>query len=90
MPEVTAKHITSLVELISSQIDSISSNDASATHVGASSGLIDGCGTPEAIVRAYKNALELIVARKSAASATPAWAAIDVTGALLKMGINQR
>lgn len=70
--QITAKHITSLVELISSQSDVLSSAESTQhpppASASASAGLIEGVGTPDAILAAYRNTLIYIASRKEAAA----------------------
>mgnify|MGYP001579303170 CR=1 FL=1 len=54
--QISAKHINSLVELIASNMDSIHTTDASPS-AGATSGLIEGIGSPEAVQAHFKNTL---------------------------------
>ncbi|KAL8291290.1 hypothetical protein RQP46_002268 [Phenoliferia psychrophenolica] len=60
---ISAKHINSLVELIASNMDSIHTTDASPS-AGATSGLIEGIGSPEAVQAHFKNTLLYIQGRK--------------------------
>ncbi|GAA5862097.1 hypothetical protein JCM3774_006174 [Rhodotorula dairenensis] len=110
---ISAKHINSLVELISSNLDSLpppppapSPNPthphfmappphtayAPSTVGGATSGLIEGVNTPEAVVRHFKNTLRYIDGRKDGANEQTneevmrLYADVDVTGVLLKLG----
>lgn len=83
--------MTSLVELITSSIDNITSPDVHPTQ-RAPPGLIEGVQTPEMIARHFRNALYLIQRRKTAAAegtagVDPRWEDVDVVGAMLKMGI---
>ncbi|GAA5956842.1 hypothetical protein JCM8115_003839 [Rhodotorula mucilaginosa] len=108
---ISAKHINSLVELISSNLDSLpppppapSPNPshphfmaphtayAPSTLGGATSGLIEGVNTPEAVIRHFKNTLRYIDGRKDGANEQTneevmrLYADVDVTGVLLKLG----
>ncbi|KAG6829895.1 hypothetical protein H0H92_003028 [Tricholoma furcatifolium] len=92
-PAVAPKFINSLVELITSSIDNISSADVHPSQ-RAPPGLIEGVQTPEMITRHFKNTLAYISRKKNASfdSNTPAdtrWDDVDVVGALLKMGIGR-
>lgn len=87
---VTPKYINSLVELITSNIDLIHGNDS---HVASPPGLVDGVHTPDMIVRHFRNTLVYIQARKDAPAeeeedVRPEWEAVDVAGALVKMGLS--
>ncbi|KAF8170364.1 vacuolar protein sorting-associated protein 35 [Pholiota molesta] len=90
---VAPKFVNSLVELITSSIDNISSPDVHPSQ-RAPPGLIEGVQTPEMITKHFRNTLIYIQRRKHAASeGTDAvdsrWDEVDVVGALLKMGISR-
>lgn len=112
-PQISAKHINSLVELISSNLDSLpppppapSPNPnpghshfaaphaayAPSTVGGATSGLIEGVNTPEAVMRHFRNTLRYIEGRKDGANEQTneevmrLYSGVDVTGTLLKLG----
>ncbi|GLB36714.1 putative plays a role in vesicular protein sorting [Lyophyllum shimeji] len=92
-PAVAPKFVNSLVELITSSIDNISSPDVHPSQ-RAPPGLIEGVQTPEMITRHFKNTLAYIQRRKNASydGNTPVdtrWDDVDVVGALLKMGIGR-
>ncbi|KAF7304622.1 Vacuolar protein sorting-associated protein 35 [Mycena kentingensis (nom. inval.)] len=90
-PAVAAKFVNSLVELITSSIDNISSPDIHPSQ-RAPPGLIEGVQTPEMIARHFRNTLQYIQRRKNAVSegnADSRWHEVDVVGALLKMGISR-
>jgi len=98
-PAVAAKFVNSLVELITSSIDNISSPDVHPTQ-RAPPGLIEGVQTPEMITRHFRNTLYYIQTKKNAASAASngsgegggthsRYDEVDVVGALLKMGIGR-
>ena len=85
--------MNSLVELITSSIDNISSPDVHPSQ-RAPPGLIEGVQTPEMITRHFRNTLIYIQRRKNASfdGSTPVdtrWDDVDVVGALLKMGIGR-
>ncbi|KAG8908093.1 Vacuolar protein sorting-associated protein 35 [Tulasnella sp. 403] len=88
--EVTAKYVNSLVELITSNIDSISTPDVYPTS-RAPPGLIEGVHTADMINRHFKNTLIYIRNRKEAATSSGEngadWDQIDIVGALSKMGL---
>jgi vacuolar protein sorting-associated protein 35 len=85
--EVMPKYINSLVELITSNIDSISSGDLHPS-ARAPPGLVEGVHTPDMIIRHFKNTLLYIQAKKENQEESPVdWDAIDIVGASLKMGI---
>ncbi|GAA5943156.1 hypothetical protein JCM3775_007610 [Rhodotorula graminis] len=112
---ISAKHINSLVELISSNLDSLppppagapSPNPSSsqqrggpAPHTayapstigGATSGLIEGVNTPEAVARHFLATLRYIHSRKDGANEATTedimrlYEDVDVAGVLLKLG----
>ncbi|KAJ7470453.1 vacuolar protein sorting-associated protein 35 [Mycena latifolia] len=88
-PAVAPKFVNSLVELITSSIDNISSPDMHPSQ-RAPPGLIEGVQTPEMITRHFRNTLYYIQRRKNAVAAggvDSRWDGVDVVGALLKMGI---
>lgn len=84
--------MNSLVELITSSIDNISSPDVHPSQ-RAPPGLIEGVQTPEMIIRHFRNTLYYIQTKKHAASgdagANARYEEVDVVGALLKMGIGR-
>ncbi|KIY47630.1 vacuolar protein sorting-associated protein 35 [Fistulina hepatica ATCC 64428] len=88
---IAPKYINNLVELITTNIDSIASPDVHLSQ-RAPPGLIDGVQTPEMITRHFKNSLYHIQRRKNAAAEGAAdvdsrWDEVDVVGAMLKMGL---
>ncbi|GJE99767.1 vacuolar protein sorting-associated protein 35 [Phanerochaete sordida] len=88
---VTPKFVNSLVELITSSIDNISSPDVHPTQ-RAPPGLLEGIQTPEMISRHFRNTLVYIQTKKAAAAADPGttrWGDVEIVGALLKMGITR-
>ncbi|KAG5643815.1 hypothetical protein DXG03_009591 [Asterophora parasitica] len=92
---IAPKFINSLVELITSSIDNISSPDVHPSQ-RAPPGLIEGVQTPEMITRHFRNTLAYINRRKNGAydargntAIDPRWDDVDVVGALLKMGIGR-
>ncbi|KAF8633183.1 hypothetical protein AX15_001481 [Amanita polypyramis BW_CC] len=90
---VAPKFVNSLVELITSNIDNITSPDLHPTQ-RAPPGLIEGVQVPDMIVRHFRNTLYHIQRRKtaaadSAAGVDPRWEDVDVVGATLKMGIGR-
>ncbi|KAF4623926.1 hypothetical protein D9613_001519 [Agrocybe pediades] len=92
-PAVAPKFVNSLVELITSNIDGISSPDVHPSQ-RAPPGLIEGVQTPEMITKHFRNTLYYIQRRKYAAAegvggVDPRWEEVDVVGALLKMGITR-
>lgn len=88
--QVTPKFVNSLVELITSSIDNVSSPDVHPSQ-RAPPGLLEAVQTPEMITRHFRNTLHYIQAKKHAAdnggAADERWTEVDVVGALLKMGI---
>ncbi|KZT22073.1 vacuolar protein sorting-associated protein 35 [Neolentinus lepideus HHB14362 ss-1] len=86
VPAITPKFVNSLVELITSNIDNISSPDVHPSQ-RAPPGLLEGVQTPEMITRHFRNTLTYIQAKKAAGGAR--WDEVEVVGALLKMGITR-
>lgn len=87
------KFVNSLVELITSSIDNISSPDVHPSQ-RAPPGLIEGVQTPEMIAKHFRNTLIYIQRRKYATSegagaVDSRWDEVDIVGALLKMGISR-
>lgn len=84
--------MNSLVELITQNIDNVSSPDVHPSQ-RAPPGLLEGVQTPEMIARHFRNTLVYIQSKKAAAAAesTPGsrWDDVDVVGAMLKMGITR-
>lgn len=92
-PAVAPKFVNSLVELITSSIDNISSPDVHPSQ-RAPPGLIEGVQTPEMITRHFRNTLIYIQRKKNASADGDApgntrWDDVDIIGALLKMGISR-
>ncbi|KAG6820231.1 hypothetical protein H0H93_003734 [Arthromyces matolae] len=92
-PAVAPKFINSLVELITSSIDNISSADVHPSQ-RAPPGLIEGVQTPEMIARHFRNTLGYINRKKNAShdshpDVDTRWDDVDVVGASLKMGIGR-
>lgn len=92
---MTPKFVNSLVELITSSIDNISSPDVHPSS-RAPPGLIEGVQTPDMITRHFRNTLLYIQSKKDALSNSSEdegekvhqrWEDVDVVGATLKMGI---
>lgn len=93
--QVTPKFVNSLVELITSSIDNISSPDVHPSS-RAPPGLVEGVQTPDMITRHFRNTLLYIQSKKDALAnssedaeekVNQRWEEIDVVGATLKMGI---
>ncbi|KAJ3515633.1 hypothetical protein NLJ89_g1633 [Agrocybe chaxingu] len=90
---VAPKFVNNLVELITSNIDGISSPDVHPSQ-RAPPGLIEGVQTPDMITKHFRNTLSYIQRRKYAAAegtvgVDPRWDEVDVVGACLKMGISR-
>lgn len=89
---ISAKHINSLIELITSQIDNVHSADVHPS-AGATSGLIEGVNTAEAVVTHFRNTLLYIQERKeglghegeAAADTIRMFEDVTVSGPLLKL-----
>ncbi|OCB90773.1 vacuolar protein sorting-associated protein 35 [Sanghuangporus baumii] len=88
-PAVTPKFVNSLVDLITSSIDNVSSPDVHPSF-RAPPGLIEGVQTPDMIVRHFCNTLLYIQNRKSSPGADARWDEVDVVGGMLKMGLGQQ
>lgn len=83
--------MNSLVELITSSIDNVSSPDVHPSQ-RAPPGLLEAVQTPEMIMRHFRNTLLYIQTKKAAVEGGTAdrrWDEVDVVGALLKMGITR-
>jgi vacuolar protein sorting-associated protein 35 len=90
--QVAPKFVNSLVELITSSIDSISSSDVHPTQ-RAPPALLEGVQTPEMIIRHFRNTLVHIQRRKNEVGESHPdtgshWDNVDVVGAMLKMGLS--
>ncbi|WWC58657.1 uncharacterized protein I303_101201 [Kwoniella dejecticola CBS 10117] len=102
---VTPKYVNSLVELITSNIDSVTngSGDVHPSSVGAG-GLVEGVGEGEMIVKHFRNTLHYIQGRQCQAAEADTtaetegaeedkkkvdWESVDVVGGCLKMGISR-
>ncbi|CAD6591725.1 MAG: Vacuolar protein sorting-associated protein 35, partial [Tremellales sp. Tagirdzhanova-0007] len=59
---VTPKYVNSLVELVTNSIDSVHSGETSGS--AGQPGLVDGVGSPDMIVRHFKNTLSYIQTRQ--------------------------
>ncbi|KAF8330446.1 vacuolar protein sorting-associated protein 35 [Cantharellus anzutake] len=84
--EVTSKYVNTIIELIVNQIDIASSPDLHPT-ARAPPGLIEGVQAPEMIIRHFRNTLDYIRSRRSEPQDRTKWSAIDIVGALVKMGM---
>lgn len=84
--QVTPKFVNSLVELISSNIDSISNADIHPT-LRAPPGLIEGVQAPEMIQRHFRNTLAHIRTKKSSSPQDSPWQQVSIVGALLKFNL---
>ena len=83
--------MNSLVELITSSIDNISSPDVHPSQ-RAPPGLLESVQTPDMITRHFRNTLYYIQSKKLAAAGAEGgsrWDDVDVVGATLKMGITR-
>ncbi|KAG2361915.1 vacuolar protein sorting-associated protein 35 [Suillus spraguei] len=86
-PAIAPKFIVSLVELIASSIDTITSPSLSPSYLHPSQ-RIEGVSTPEVITRHFRNTLAYIHAKKTAENPGQ-WDEVEVVGAFLKMGITR-
>lgn len=91
--QIAPKFVNNLVELITSNIDNISSPEVHPSQ-RAPPGLIEGVQTPDMITKHFRNTLIHIQRKKYAASegiegVDARWEEVDVVGALLKMGLER-
>ncbi|KAG2049135.1 vacuolar protein sorting-associated protein 35 [Suillus hirtellus] len=86
-PAIAPKFIVSLVELIASSIDTITSPSSSSSYLHPSQ-RIEGVATPDVITRHFRNTLTYIHAKKTAENPGQ-WDEVEVVGAFLKMGITR-
>ncbi len=91
--QIAPKFVNNLVELITSNIDNISSPEVHPSQ-RAPPGLIEGVQTPDMITKHFRNTLIHIQRKKYAASegiegVDSRWEEVDVVGALLKMGLER-
>ncbi|KAI9462710.1 vacuolar protein sorting-associated protein 35 [Boletus coccyginus] len=87
-PAVAPKFIVSLVELITSSIDTITSPASSSSYLHPSQ-RIEGVASPEMIQRHFRNTLQYIHAKKNGEH-SGRYDEVEVVGAFLKMGISTR
>ncbi|KAH0838761.1 vacuolar protein sorting-associated protein 35 [Lanmaoa asiatica] len=86
-PAVAPKFIVSLVELITSSIDTITSPSSSSSYLHPSQ-RIEGVASPDMIQRHFRNTLQYIYSKKT--SENPGrYDEVEVVGAFLKMGITR-
>ncbi|KAI8461475.1 vacuolar protein sorting-associated protein 35 [Phakopsora pachyrhizi] len=94
LKRVSTKHLNSLVELITSNLDSIQGADGilvpnpSATN----SGIFDGVNTPESVLVHFRNQLKYIQARKDIilngeGEGLAKFEEIDIMSAMIKVGL---
>ncbi|KAG9310353.1 vacuolar protein sorting-associated protein 35 [Chiua virens] len=86
-PAVAPKFIVSLVELITSSIDTITSPSSSASYLHPSQ-RIEGVASPEMIQRHFKNTLQYIYGKKTGEN-PGRYDEVELVGAFLKMGITR-
>ncbi|KAH7884051.1 vacuolar protein sorting-associated protein 35 [Phlebopus sp. FC_14] len=86
-PAIAPKFIVSLVELIASSIDTISSPSSSSSYLHPSQ-RIEGVASPEMITRHFRNTLSYIYSKKTSES-PGRYDEVDIVGALLKMEITR-
>lgn len=95
---ITPKHVNSLVELITSNIDNIQNvADVHPTSASATSGLVEGVSNPDSVIQHFRSTLAYLNSRKEGVMANhPAaeegdiaknFMDIDLVGSLLKMGL---
>ncbi|WWD17800.1 hypothetical protein CI109_102242 [Kwoniella shandongensis] len=99
---VTPKYVNSLVELITSNIDSVHGGDVHPSSVGGG-GLVEGVAGGEMIVKHFRNTLTYIQGRQRQAAEQDSgseaedeegkkkvdWESVDVIGGCLKMGLGR-
>ncbi|KAF8439372.1 vacuolar protein sorting-associated protein 35 [Boletus edulis BED1] len=86
-PAVAPKFIVSLVELITSSIDTITSPASSSSYLHPSQ-RIEGVASPDMIQRHFRNTLQYIYAKKTGEN-PGRYDEVEVVGAFLKMGITR-
>lgn len=91
---VSTKHLNSLVELITSNLDSIQGADGVLipNPSAINSGLFEGIHTPESVLKHFKNQLKYIHARKEIilngeGEGLAKFEEIDISAAMLKVGL---
>ncbi|KAF9221315.1 vacuolar protein sorting-associated protein 35 [Gyrodon lividus] len=86
-PAIAPKFIVSLVELITSSIDTITSPASSSSYLHPSQ-RIEGVASPDMIQRHFRNTLQYIYSKKTSDNPRR-YDEVDIVGALLKMGITR-
>ncbi|KAF9242390.1 vacuolar protein sorting-associated protein 35 [Melanogaster broomeanus] len=86
-PAIAPKFIVSLVELITSSIDTITSPASSSSYLHPSQ-RIEGVASPDMIQRHFRNTLQYIYSKKTS-EAPGRYDEVEVVGAFLKMGITR-
>ncbi|SGY56802.1 BQ5605_C006g04174 [Microbotryum silenes-dioicae] len=81
---ISPKHINSLIELITSNLDGLQSDEILSAAGGAASGLIEMPNSVEATVHHLRNILNYIARRKEDDS-SPLFEQVEVAGPLLKV-----
>ncbi|KDE02463.1 hypothetical protein MVLG_06982 [Microbotryum lychnidis-dioicae p1A1 Lamole] len=81
---ISPKHINSLIELITSNLDGLQSDEILSAAGGAASGLIEMPNSVEATVHHLRNILSYIARRKEDDS-SPLFEQVEVAGPLLKV-----
>lgn len=95
---ITPKHVNSLVELITANIDNLHAADVHPTSSSATAGLLEGVSTPDAVIQHFRSTLAYLHSRKESAMASAAAAEeedendiakafdeVDLAGSMLKM-----
>ncbi|KAK9893385.1 vacuolar protein sorting-associated protein 35 [Cystobasidium minutum MCA 4210] len=94
---ITPKHINSLIELITGNIDNLHSSDVHPTATNATSGLIEGQLHPDNVIQHFRSTLAYLHSRKESAISTHGtefngigkmFDEVDLVGSLIKMGLN--
>ncbi|MBW0509769.1 hypothetical protein O181_049484 [Austropuccinia psidii MF-1] len=93
---VSTKHLNSLIELITSNLDSIQGADGilipNPNSSTVNAGLFEGTHTPESIIQHFKNQLKYVQARKEIilngeGEGLAKFEEIDIMGAMMKVGL---
>jgi vacuolar protein sorting-associated protein 35 len=96
LSQITPKHINSLIELITGNLDNLHASDVHPTATNATSGLIEGQLHPDAVIQHFRSTLAYIASRKEAAIAAHGaefnglgknFDEVDLVGSLIKMGL---
>ncbi|GAA98792.1 uncharacterized protein L969DRAFT_88837 [Mixia osmundae IAM 14324] len=84
---ISIKHINSLIELITANIDTLHATDVHPTSLGSASGLVEGNGSPEGIVKHFRSTLVYLASRRDTED-DKRWQAVELAGPMLKLGLS--